>query len=563
MTMPSAPDWPYCGLGVDPGSDRVGCRGIRIGESGRCLTHADEVVRTAYLSALRPGSHIILPGTTLTKELLNRILGALSEGESSRFGYANLCEAIIDGSADFIGATFEGEANFIGTKFRQFVDFSFAEFQAEAEFALAEFYQNTAFEEGTFAERAAFNGATFARDASFRDCQFATGIELESVTFDDDVTFEGTHFGPTATIGPLVCAGTVNLSTSTFAAPTVAEIAATRILCNRTRWEATAALRLRYATMDLTDAVIVQPLAITSYPSPFSSLNWPVDESTLSTGTPGARLSSIRGVDCAMVTLTDMNLTECKFSQAFHLDQLRFEGKWEFATPPRSTWGSGIAFRWTQRQVIAEERQWRALPSRPRTLRAGWGEPPQDHHQVPGLATLTTTYRQLRKAREDAKDEPGAADFYYGEMEMRRHSNGWCRAERWLLQAYWLLSGYGLRASRALIWLALAMMSTILLMAGYGLPDEPPKQEITREKIDSEWRTVIDKPDPENPTGDRFTSKRFEKALNVTLNSVVFRSSGQDLTTAGTYIEMASRLSEPVLLGLAVLAIRGRVKRGS
>ncbi|MDQ0577852.1 hypothetical protein QF030_000030 [Streptomyces rishiriensis] len=71
----------------------------------------------------------------------------------------------------------------------------------------------------------------------------------------------------------------------------------------------------------------------------------------------------------------------------------------------------------------------------------------------------------------------------------------------------------------------------------------------------------IDKTDPQNPTGNRFTGERFEKALNVTLNSVVFRSSGQDLTTTGTYIEMTSRLTEPVLLGLAVLAIRNRVKR--
>lgn len=71
----------------------------------------------------------------------------------------------------------------------------------------------------------------------------------------------------------------------------------------------------------------------------------------------------------------------------------------------------------------------------------------------------------------------------------------------------------------------------------------------------------IDKADPQNPAGERFTGGRFEKALNVTLNSVVFRSSGQDLTTAGTYIEMASRLTEPILLGLAVLAVRSRVKR--
>jgi hypothetical protein len=37
-----------------------------------------------------------------------------------------------------------------------------------------------------------------------------------------------------------------------------------------------------------------------------------------------------------------------------------------------------------------------------------------DPGQIAGL------YRALRKGREDAKNEPGAADFYYGEMEMCR-----------------------------------------------------------------------------------------------------------------------------------------------
>jgi hypothetical protein len=69
------------------------------------------------------------------------------------------------------------------------------------------------------------------------------------------------------------------------------------------------------------------------------------------------------------------------------------------------------------------------------------------------------------------------------------------------------------------------------------------------------------KDDLQNPTGDRFTGKRFEEASNVTLHSVVLRSSGQDLTTAGTCIEMTSRLTEPLLLSLAVLAVRNRVKR--
>jgi hypothetical protein len=47
----------------------------------------------------------------------------------------------------------------------------------------------------------------------------------------------------------------------------------------------------------------------------------------------------------------------------------------------------------------------------------------------------------------------------------------------------------------------------------------------------------------------------------ITINSVVFRSAGQDLTLPGTYIEMTSRVVEPVLLALALLAVRGRVKR--
>ncbi|MFE5940177.1 hypothetical protein ACFQ69_32975 [Streptomyces sp. NPDC056470] len=192
----------------------------------------------------------------------------------------------------------------------------------------------------------------------------------------------------------------------------------------------------------------------------------------------------------------------------------------------------------------------------------GPGSPRPCPHPNPG--DVAALYRQLRKAFEDGKNEPGAADFYYGECEMRRHDRtGTPKTERRLLWAYWLLSGYGLRASRALSWLAAAMLITILLLMGFGLPQSSPKQQATG-TVPAAGDTLtltIDKEDPKNPSGDWFTGKRFDKAVSVTLNSVVFRSSGQDLTTAGTYIEMTSRLLEPALLALAVLAIRGRIKR--
>ncbi|MFD8459945.1 hypothetical protein [Streptomyces antimycoticus] len=64
-------------------------------------------------------------------------------------------------------------------------------------------------------------------------------------------------------------------------------------------------------------------------------------------------------------------------------------------------------------------------------------------------------------------------------MEMRRHSHAWSEADRWLLQAYWLLSGYGLRASRALGRLAASMLLAILLLPRFGLPQGSPKHEAT------------------------------------------------------------------------------------
>ncbi|WP_342787015.1 hypothetical protein [Streptomyces tailanensis] len=193
----------------------------------------------------------------------------------------------------------------------------------------------------------------------------------------------------------------------------------------------------------------------------------------------------------------------------------------------------------------------------------GW-TPAPDGEEALKPAALAPLYRQLRKTFEDAKHEPGAADFYYGEMEMRRHAHDIPWGERALLAAYWALSGYGLRASRAVGWLGLAMASTVVAMMLWGLPENNPKPQSTGTFTGRSITLTTDIRDPVNPNGpwrDRLTAERFEKSLRVVINSVVFRSSGQELTTAGTYTEMAARIGEPVLLGLAVLAIRSRVKR--
>jgi hypothetical protein len=149
---------------------------------------------------------------------------------------------------------------------------------------------------------------------------------------------------------------------------------------------------------------------------------------------------------------------------------------------------------------------------------------------------------------------------------MRRHDPTRPLGERALLSAYWALSGYGLRATRALAWLLLAIAVTITAMMLWGLPADDPEPRTTGRQVPAGQRLTLTTgtPDPRNPSGplrERLTTERFEKSARVVINSVVFRSSGQNLTTTGTYTEMISRFTEPVLLGLAVLAVRSRVKR--
>ncbi|MFF4756651.1 hypothetical protein ACWD5R_45525 [Streptomyces sp. NPDC002514] len=147
---------------------------------------------------------------------------------------------------------------------------------------------------------------------------------------------------------------------------------------------------------------------------------------------------------------------------------------------------------------------------------------------------------------------------------MRRHDHtGTPKSEGRLLWAYWLLSGYGLRASRAFTWLLATMSLTVLLLIGFGLPIHDPDPATTGTLKGSKISLNTSTPDPALDGGwsKRMTWARAEKAVRVAVNSVIFRSSGQNLTTPGTYIEMTSRLLEPTLLALAALAIRGRIKR--
>ncbi len=471
---------------------------------------------------------------------------------------------MFSGIARFAATKFSGNAQFERARFygAQFRD---ARFDGDAWFGEARFTGEARFDRARFSGYARFGLVGFLNNAGFDGAQFLGNIGLQGASFGGHAWFDGARFESAARLGPLVCAGSLDLSAVVFAAPVIIEAAAGKVWCTRTRWEAKAVLRLRYATVDLSESVLAHPLSITARAAPFkdrTGTDW--TEDTLEEGDLGdrdarVRMASLRGVDTAHLVLHNVDLTHCLFSGAVHLDQLRLEGECPLALPPAGVLRHGrIPMRWTVRRTLAEEQHWRAAQGRDAWTTAPAGA------EVLEPSALAPLYRQLRKSFEDSRNEPDAADFYYGEMEMRRHDLKRPRAERALLSLYWAVSGYGLRASRALIWLLGAMAATVLVMMLWGLPKDVPTTGTSgRSTVQSlsQASGSTDPADPDGPLARRMTSERFEKSVRVVINSVVFRSAPQSLTTSGTYTEMLSRLVEPALLGLAALALRGRVKR--
>jgi hypothetical protein len=313
------------------------------------------------------------------------------------------------------------------------------------------------------------------------------------------------------------------------------EVAAAAVCCLRTRFPAGVQLRVRWAQVVLDDADLAVRSTLTDAPR-FEYVverRWAgalqrVQATGIRDGQP--QLLSMRGADVAGLAVAGVDLRACRFADADHLDQLHIEES-DFASTPRG-------WRWTTRQVIAEEHHWRATHG-PKDRRAGWYQPAQQPPACLAVESLTAAqvaalYRALRKGQEDSKDAPGAADFYYGEMELRRHDPAKPKAERLVLLLYWLFSGYALRAGRALAWLLGILAVASVLLAAVGL---------------------------EQPAADWSFAARLGTAALVALEGAVFRASEQPLTYLGRLIQAALRFAGPILLGLAVLSIRGRVNR--
>ena len=491
--------------------------------------------------------------------------------EATFSSYTWFYKATFSGDAEFRAATFSGDTRFDYATFSGDAEFGNATFSGGASFGSATFSGSGSFGEATFSGEAWFDDATFSGDAEFGNVTFSGDAEFGNVTFRRQASFHGTRLGQARRLGPVLAYRGLDLDGTEFAQPVQIEVSATGICCRGAQFPGGVQFRLRWARVVLDDADFPAPSILTGIPR-LSSEKLANREDRIVKAwqrllaeeiSERPQLLSLMRANVAGLGLSNVTVADCRFADAHNLDKMRLEADVSFALAP-SPLGR---LSWEGRQVIAEERDWRAARSR----RWGWQAPSwpgwlDDRPRVLEAGQIAGLHRALRKGREDIKDEPGAADFYYGEMEMRRRAHSTTgstigtasrgRAERGLLTAYWLVSGYGLRASRALAALLLVLA---LATVGFAVVGFAPSMTTAYQQV-----TVPGGGTRYEPREIRGAPPGWAEAATYSVQSttsLLRAPTTEPLTESGRVIEIVLRLLGPVLIGLALLALRGRVKR--
>jgi uncharacterized protein YjbI with pentapeptide repeats len=553
-----------------------GCQGAQLHDLEHCFAHAYKIhPDTALWNQLHNEGAIDLHGVSIDAELVEHILSTAQRDGRNRallhidfsgsiFSEAAAFESTVFtvgtsfagakfiGAATFTRCTFHDSVSFVRTDFRDQADFGGTTFREEADFTGAVFAGKTDFSTIAFRGDTIYTGATFFEETAFGHTRFGKRATFIAARFKSDVWFDYTQF--TGSI--------LDLELVSFERPVSMNVGTEQFSCRWTRFTHGAEIAIKRAQIILDGAAFGAPSILTgsvNRRSEGAPTNYGPQQQSL------PRLLSLRQADLSNLVLSNFDLRACLFSGAHNLDKLRFEGTIYFADTPRGL-QKGRTFPfiwwWTRRRTISEEQEWRKRQRRgmnwyPPECRSRVAHPGQ-HLDPPGISQV---YRDLRRSYEDQKYEPGAADFYYGEMEMRRRSAKPLSGEGFVIWLYWVFSGYALRASRALFALLTLLVLATVLIANFGLPSRPAREPEANNEINirnNQPSNVVDA--TSTPVHQPFLT-RLGTAWWVALEGAVFRSSNQQLTPAGQHIQTLVRLFGPILLGLALLSVRGRVKR--
>jgi Pentapeptide repeats (9 copies) len=559
--------------------------------------------------------------------------------EATFMGKALFKKADFQGDAQFRAASFRSDACFPDTVFTGKAGFSEVAFIGNAKFDKTQFNGGAWFDRANFHGRAEYRGASFKGEAAFGDT-LATRLMFENAEFY--VGSPGPWIAPEIDLNGAVLAvrGRVEIKAR--------RIEASRLVAREGAQLVIQCPNVDLSETDFSRRSVVSPPAA-AVSDPLGDMNpkfyiptaepaWtarrdelrgdlidlPIVAGKGHAPTPECRVKSLEGANVSELVLSKVVLDDCLFAGAQGLDRLRIDtgcsfewtdgvGHWLWWLPSRVWRHTKVPIPMVRRRIIAEELWWHGLgtgrrgtnPSQtnyhdcqaskrqtgvraaePQPVRARNKEPANQHGIDLSASEIAEIYRGLRKGLEDAKNEPGAADFYYGEMEMRRQANRRPRAERshdprpWLfrhrsfaradalnpqstwvervlLYGYWMVSGYGLRAWRAVLALgAVLLAASLLYMSGSFAHGKEHSPQMTR--IEPGTGAVFYRTSHDSPPGFEDT---LEFSAKESISLLRAPQESFEMTSSGKALDFGLRIAGPVLLAYIVLALRARTKR--
>lgn len=536
--------------------DKPDCLGSKLPNATTCLLHANGQDRTShYRQVSSTGAPLILSGVVIDAMLWQEAMSAVSAHERVRPPIQCLgavfpfqirgTGVMFSQNVTLTGAILEKGMQLHSCEFKSGLQMDFVDFDDSVAFLkecsfdsdvssryghMEENRQHLAFAACRISGNAVMPG--FVGDLRFDECSIEGSLDVANAKLshlsmadlhlrrqfeahDLEAPFvrsSNANFGGAIAVGP-ISARVSDFSRSVFVTRTQVILKGERADFRGTTWPMGGRLEVEDANLDLGSAALGGTLTIV--------------------GSGSASISSIRDADAGLLAMSTLDLSRCVFRGAHRLQEMSIDSTLNLPLAPSHPLRA-------RRRRVADEFSWRGRHTRWR--KRDWTIPgtvldvpdpkTADATVLPDLqpAEIAGVYRALRRALESGANEPGASDFYYGEMEMRRvdTTNSW--AERIVVALYWIIAGYGLRATRALGWLVVTLAIGSILQLRVGI--EKPK----------------------NPS-------IVESVLTVIEGALPGVSTTTTLNTWGRVIDLALTIVGPVLLGLAALSLRNRVKR--
>ncbi|HTU14026.1 MAG TPA: pentapeptide repeat-containing protein [Solirubrobacterales bacterium] len=338
-----------------------------------------------------------------------------------------------------------------------------------------------------FAGNSLFTNCVFKREVSLERSRFRGLAQFDVAGFQRSASFQNTIFeGPCTFFRADFVGEQLDLDKAVFEQPLTLEVASRRMSCRSSSFQRGLILAFGGENVDLENSEFGAQSLIEG-----SSDRFP-------------EMTSLSRANVENLTIDQFDLEACLMRGCRNLDRLRLGPEIILGRMGRNG----------GRRVIADEVAWRAAK------RSGQSS-----------STIAPLYRALRIGRETQGDSPGAADFYYGEMEMRRHSDDSGFVEKSIVWLYCVFSGYGLRASRSFAALIALWAISFAVLWKFCFTEQPVVHELAYFVV----RTSVSFVNmPDLPPHAR---------------------------AGAAWVELGLRMLGPLLIALGLLAIRGRIKR--